>query len=166
MGEPYLYVLNTNLKLFWNSATNTEFQIRYSTLQYNSGPTIGVLKAIVHPSYNTRTNVNDIAILILSSSFLNDGNAKPMDISSSLDPRPNSLVLVSGWGRYSTSSNAVSEKLQVANLTVISRRTCAELWSPLQITSKMVCAMDRTRSACNVSLALILNKYYIMTSIQ
>ena len=95
--------------------------------------------------------MNDIAVLVLTSSFTPDKNAMTIDVSNSLDPQPNSLVTVSGWGRISVASNEVSSVLKVANLTVISRRTCSELWSPMAIANTQICAADPLRSACNVS---------------
>ena len=120
-------------------------------MKHNSGPTIDVKRVIPHPNYNTRTNDNDIAVLILSASFVAAQNAMTIDISRSLDPRPSSLVTVSGWGRTSVDSNQVSENLKVANLTVVGRPECSSMWAPLRISRGMICAVDNSRSACNVS---------------
>lgn len=95
--------------------------------------------------------MNDIAVLILSSSFTPDKNAMTIDVSRSLDPQPNSRVTVSGWGRVSVASNEISSVLKVANLTVISRSTCSQLWAPMAIANTQICAADPVRSACNVS---------------
>ncbi|XP_054159706.1 mite allergen Der p 3-like [Oppia nitens] len=128
---------------------NTVYKVRYNTLTHKTGSLIEVRRAIPHPNYNPRTNANDIAVLILSAPFSFGENANIIDISRSMDPRPNSIVTVSGWGRISTSSYEVSETLKVANLSVISRRQCSDIWSPITVTNGMICAMDKYRSACN-----------------
>jgi len=125
--------------------------IRYNTLKRSIGPTITVRKAIRHPNYNSNSLNNDIAVLILSSEFIPDKNAKTIEILRSSDPKPGSTVTVSGWGKTASNGN-VAEDLQVANLTVVDRSKCGN-FSPIGITRNMICASDPTKSACNVSIA-------------
>jgi hypothetical protein len=131
---------------------NTKLQIIYDTLKLTTGLPIDVKKAIAHEGFDPRVGDNDIAILILSSPFKNGKNSKAIEILRNGDPNPGSIVTVSGWGLTSPSSNGrPPNNLQIANLNVVQRSTCRNLWSGY-ITRNMICATDLTRSSCFVSI--------------
>ncbi len=143
-------IFNKKFQLFFSG--NGNFQIRYNTLRRSTGPTIDAIRAIPHERYNPQTVDNDIAILILSSRFQNGINARAIRILPKRDPIPGSTVTVSGWGSTSPPPDEnPSENLQIANLNVVQRSICKDLWYGY-ITRNMICASDSTRSACNVSI--------------
>ncbi len=130
---------------------NTRLQIIYDTLKLTTGLPIDVKKAIAHERYDPQVVDNDIAILILSSPFKDGKNARAIEILQNSDPNPGSIVTVSGWGVMSPSNGRPPNNLQIANLNVVQRSTCRNLWSGY-ITNNMICARDPTRSSCFVSI--------------
>ncbi|GAA1525918.1 hypothetical protein GCM10009730_38140 [Streptomyces albidochromogenes] len=109
-----------------------------------------------HPKYSDYTLDNDIAVLTLAAPV----KARPINITKSDDTasyRPGTLATVYGWGRTTSTSNAVSQTLRKAELPLNSDATCANWQLGHQfVKGHMVCAGkpasgrdSGTKTACN-----------------
>lgn len=102
-----------------------------------------VLRQWYNPSYNADTIDNDIAVLTLAAPV----KATPIRMTTSTDTASYDAstagakaAKVYGWGRTSSTSDAVSETLKTATLPIKSDATCAAAYGSWFIKGHMVCA--------------------------
>ncbi|GHG97505.1 trypsin-like serine protease [Streptomyces lanatus] len=108
-----------------------------------------------HPSYNSTTIDNDIAVITLA----NPVKATPIRMTTSGDTASyaaGTSAKVYGWGRTSSTSEDISQSLKSATLPIQSDATCAGFYGGEFIKGHMVCAGKPasgsdtgTVSACN-----------------
>ncbi|KUM70846.1 trypsin-like serine protease [Streptomyces sp. ISL-22] len=108
-----------------------------------------------HPSYNSTTIDNDIAVITLAGAV----KATPIRMTTSGDTASyaaGTSAKVYGWGRTSSTSQDISETLKTATLPVQSDSTCAGYYGSEFVKGHMVCAGNPasgsdsgTTSACN-----------------
>ncbi|MGW7050825.1 trypsin-like serine protease [Streptomyces sp. NPDC054887] len=121
-----------------------------------SGARSAVWRQWSHPKYSDRTLDNDIAVLTLASPV----KARPIATAKSDDTssyRAGTKATVYGWGRTTSTSNAVSQTLRKAELPLNSNATCADWQLGHQfVKGHMVCAGkpaggrdSNTKTACN-----------------
>ncbi|GAA2908506.1 hypothetical protein GCM10011428_23340 [Streptomyces violaceus] len=121
----------------------------------HGGTVTGVWRQWNHPSYNATTIDNDIAVLTLPVPV----KATPIRMTTSGDTtsyKAGTSAKVYGWGRTSSTSDAISETLKTATLPVQSDTTCAGAYGTDFVKGRMVCAGkpatgsdSGTTSACN-----------------
>ncbi|MFH8495163.1 trypsin-like serine protease [Streptomyces coeruleorubidus] len=121
----------------------------------HGGTVTGVWRQWNHPSYNATTIDNDIAVLTLPVPV----KATPIRMTTSGDTtsyNAGTSAKVYGWGRTSSTSDAISETLKTATLPVQSDTTCAGAYGSDFVKGHMVCAGNPatgsdagTTSACN-----------------
>ncbi|GAA2401037.1 trypsin-like serine protease [Streptomyces coeruleofuscus] len=121
----------------------------------HGGTVTGVWRQWNHPSYNATTIDNDIAVLTLPVPV----KATPIRMTTSGDTtsyQAGTSAKVYGWGRTSSTSDAISETLKTATLPVQSDTTCAGAYGSDFVKGHMVCAGNPatgsdagTTSACN-----------------
>ncbi|MET9683973.1 trypsin-like serine protease [Streptomyces coeruleorubidus] len=121
----------------------------------HGGTVTGVWRQWNHPSYNATTIDNDIAVLTLPVPV----KATPIRMTTSGDTtsyKAGTSAKVYGWGRTSSTSDAISETLKTATLPVQSDTTCAGAYGSDFVKGHMVCAGTPatgsdtgTVSACN-----------------
>ncbi|MEU1939878.1 trypsin-like serine protease [Streptomyces coeruleorubidus] len=121
----------------------------------HGGTVTGVWRQWNHPSYNATTIDNDIAVLTLPVPV----KATPIRMTTSGDTtsyKAGTSAKVYGWGRTSSTSDAISETLKTATLPVQSDTTCAGAYGSDFVKGHMVCAGNPatgsdagTTSACN-----------------
>jgi secreted trypsin-like serine protease len=121
----------------------------------HGGTVTGVWRQWNHPSYNATTIDNDIAVLTLPVPV----KATPIRMTTSGDTtsyQAGTSAKVYGWGRTSSTSDAISETLKTATLPVQSDTTCAGYYGRDFVKGHMVCAGKPatgsdtgTVSACN-----------------
>lgn len=121
----------------------------------HGGTVTGVWRQWNHSSYNATTIDNDIAVLTLPVPV----KAKPIRMTTSGDTtsyKAGTSAKVYGWGRTSSTSDAISETLKTATLPVQSDTTCAGAYGRDFVKGHMVCAGKPatgsdtgTTSACN-----------------
>ncbi|WP_328348255.1 trypsin-like serine protease [Streptomyces violaceus] len=121
----------------------------------HGGTVTGVWRQWNHPSYKATTIDNDIAVLTLPVPV----KAKPIRMTTSGDTtsyKAGTSAKVYGWGRTSSTSDAISERLKTATLPVQSDTTCAGAYGADFVKGHMVCAGkpatgsdSGTTSACN-----------------
>jgi len=105
---------------------------------------IGLYRSYVHPQYNSRTMLNDIALLKLTRDMRFDSYTQPACLpkkaNSGTDYVTGDTVVVSGWGRLSSGGHSPSE-LKMVKVPFISDRTCnkREVYNR-KILSSMICA--------------------------
>jgi hypothetical protein len=109
----------------------------------HGGTATPVLRQWYHPSYNADTIDNDIAVLTLAIPV----KATPIRMTTSTDTASYDpatagakAAKVYGWGRTSSTSDAVSETLKTATLPIKSDTTCAAAYGSWFIKGHMVCA--------------------------
>ncbi|MFF5481623.1 trypsin-like serine protease [Streptomyces sp. NPDC012935] len=108
-----------------------------------------------HPSYNSTTIDNDMAVITLANAV----KATPIRMTTSGDTASyaaGTSAKVYGWGRTSSSSSDISQTLKTATLPVQSDSTCAGYYGGDFVKGHMVCAGkpasgsdSGTTSACN-----------------
>ncbi|RDW58266.1 hypothetical protein BP5796_12196 [Coleophoma crateriformis] len=117
-------------------------KVRAGTLTWASGGTqVGVSSIVVHPSYNSDTTDNDIALWHLSS---------PLAASSTIgyatlpvqgsDPVVDTTTTTAGWGLLSESGSTLPATLRKVSVPVISRATCRAEYGTSAVTTNMFCA--------------------------
>ncbi|XP_066497916.1 prostasin-like [Hoplias malabaricus] len=101
-----------------------------------------VTRVIIHPSYSSFINGNDIALLQLSSSVTFTPFIRPVCLAATGSTFFNgTLTWVTGWGNIDFGVNLPSPKtLQQVQLTIIGNRQCNCLYGDVTITNNMTCA--------------------------
>ncbi|MGW1066470.1 trypsin-like serine protease [Streptomyces aureus] len=108
-----------------------------------------------HPSYNSTTIDNDIAIITLA----NPVSAKPIRMTTSGDTASyasGTKGTLYGWGRTTSTTQDISETLKTATLPINSDTTCKTTYGTDFVAGHMVCAGTKatgtdagTTTACN-----------------
>ncbi|NXT46051.1 CTRL protease, partial [Pluvianellus socialis] len=107
-----------------------------------------VSRAITNPNWDPYTLNNDITLLKLSSPARLGARVSPICLPPANLGLPTNLRCVTtGWGRISTSSQAMAPRLQQVALPLISPSQCMQYWGN-QITSSMLCAGGVGASSC------------------
>lgn len=109
----------------------------------HGGTATAVLRQWYHPSYNADTIDNDIAVLTLAVPV----KATPIRMTTSTDTASYDPATagaksakVYGWGRTSSTSDAVSPTLKTATLPIKSDATCGAAYGSWFIKGHMTCA--------------------------
>jgi len=133
-------------------ASVSTFTVRVNTLALSGATTgsvtRGVTKFIVHPSYVSSTNDNDIALLKLNSPITNVKLASLPVAATSCAPASTyagQSAVISGWGTTS-SGGSISQNLLKATVTVLDNAACKLQYSTL--TSNMICAAAPGKDTC------------------
>ncbi|EFX74965.1 hypothetical protein DAPPUDRAFT_56547, partial [Daphnia pulex] len=103
-----------------------------------------VRKFVVHGSYNSKTNDNDIALLALSSPIKNVAFVKLPSASAST--YAGNSAVIAGWGTTS-SGGRISQTLLKATVTVLENAACNKKYGG-KITSNMICAAAPGKDTC------------------
>ncbi|KAH8271876.1 hypothetical protein KR044_008672 [Drosophila immigrans] len=124
----------------------SSISVRVGTDAHNlGGETVGVLAKAVHANYSDVTVVNDVALLLLSSSLELGDNIRPIRLAKS-EPRAGDSVLVSGWGR--TETEYTPSNLKSVTVSVVERKKCAEVYDDVSIMNATICAASAGKDAC------------------
>ncbi|MFE9676449.1 trypsin-like serine protease [Streptomyces sp. NPDC006259] len=119
------------------------------------GTATGVWRQWNHPSYSSVTIDNDIAVLTLP----NPVRATPIRMTTAADTasyKAGTNARLYGWGRTTSTTQAVSGTLKTATLPIQSDTTCADFYGADFAKGHMVCAGtpasgsdEGTTTACN-----------------
>jgi len=116
------------------NATNPNEQVRYAK------------QLIIHPSYNSATENNDIALIQLRSPVTLNEYVSTIRVANNSDAAlySSGSITVTGWGTTSSGGD-VSNTLQKVNIPIVSNAQCSEMYgSNGSITANMFCAGDTT----------------------
>uniref|UniRef100_A0A1Y9IV60 Peptidase S1 domain-containing protein n=1 Tax=Anopheles minimus TaxID=112268 RepID=A0A1Y9IV60_9DIPT len=153
-------VLDTSLAITAAHCVSSRTEPEFITLKGGSinrtddadGVIFSVIEIIVHPTYNPYTYHNDVALLRIEGTFNDVENLSPIALhtgaisTSSFNPV---YCTVSGWGLTNSYTGNLPEILRVVRIPLISYTECRRKWSPLAVTSSMICAGEPRRDACN-----------------
>lgn len=98
-------------------------------------------RVIAHPSYNTPRFANDIAVVRLSEDLtFNEDHIKPvcLPITWTLQTQSLKSLVVAGWG--TTETQAPSQELLKARLSVASLDECRDVHRTVQFSDNQICA--------------------------
>nr|ABR88248.1 trypsin T5 [Heliothis virescens] len=122
---------------------NNRWRIRVGSTWANSGGVVHNLNAnIIHPSYNSRTLDNDIAILRSATTFSFNNNVRAASIAgANYNLADNQAVWAAGWGTTSAGGSS-SEQLRHVQMVVINQNTCRNNYAArgIAITDNMLCS--------------------------
>lgn len=116
-------------------------------------PYLNVSKVILHPSYDTKTQANDIALIRLSKPVQFDRNARPICLPTNEEQceataRSNDELLVAGWGRLGeTSFSPTSPRLLQVTLPLVANGVCQRSYGGL-VSDNHLCAGRAGKDAC------------------
>ncbi|XP_043089715.1 trypsin-3-like [Puntigrus tetrazona] len=99
-----------------------------------------VIQLIIHPSYSTASQNNDIALLQLSSSVTFTDYIKPVCLAAAgsvLGGGTKSWI--TGWGKLNSADTQIPNILQEVQIPIVSNSVCNNDYGGI-ITSNMVCA--------------------------
>ncbi|XP_026230386.1 transmembrane protease serine 9-like isoform X2 [Anabas testudineus] len=100
-----------------------------------------IAKGIMHPSYNSQTNDNDIYLLQLASPVTFTNYILPICLAASGSTFYNGTnSWVTGWGTTSSGSNTISQDLREVEVPIVGNRQCNCDYGVGSITNNMMCA--------------------------
>ncbi|KAJ8942822.1 hypothetical protein NQ318_022836 [Aromia moschata] len=103
-----------------------------------------------HPSYISSTLANDISLIRLPSQVTLTSAIQIIGLApASSGTFAGSTGLLSGWGRTSDASNAISATLQRVSLSIITNAVCQSTFGNLIIASTICTSGTGGRGACN-----------------
>ncbi|MEU7056820.1 trypsin-like serine protease [Streptomyces sp. NPDC046197] len=121
------------------SAQLPSFDSSGNVTSMNGGTANGVLHQWSHPSFDSTTIDNDVAVLTLDRPVA----GKTLPITSATDTASytaGTTATIYGWGRTSSTSNDISQMLQTATVPVNADSTCTGFYSGDFISGHMTCA--------------------------
>jgi len=92
-----------------------------------------------HPSYSSRGNDWDYAVVALSSPISEDSDISYIAIASK-EYAAGTSAQITGWGLTNANNNAVPTQLQGANTVLVSETDCARTWGSRNLSDRMQCA--------------------------
>uniref|UniRef100_A0A182QWI3 Peptidase S1 domain-containing protein n=1 Tax=Anopheles farauti TaxID=69004 RepID=A0A182QWI3_9DIPT len=114
-----------------------------------SGIVLQVDKYVSHKRFNPRTFANDIAILRVTTSFLDHPRLAVIPLApTTYKLKVNSFVSVSGWGLTGAEQDLAPTLLTV-QIPVMGMAKCVAQWSPVPIARTAICAGQVGRDSCN-----------------
>ncbi|CAG9564984.1 unnamed protein product [Danaus chrysippus] len=113
---------------------------------FSGGTRINTTNVQLHPSYNSWTLANDIAIIIINPvSYSN--TIRNIGLASGSNQYVGSWATASGFGRYADGSG-VSERLRYVTLQVITNDVCRGTYPSTVLDSNLCVAAPNGRSTC------------------
>uniref|UniRef100_A0A182PRS7 Peptidase S1 domain-containing protein n=1 Tax=Anopheles epiroticus TaxID=199890 RepID=A0A182PRS7_9DIPT len=114
-----------------------------------NGIVLQVERVVTHPDFVAKTYLNDVAIITITTSFLDHPRLSIMPIiSTNYKLLVNSIALTSGWGLTAKDSTLAARLLSV-RIPVVSYRYCVSKWHPVHIVWTSICAGQEGRDSCN-----------------
>ncbi|CAG2170848.1 unnamed protein product, partial [Oppiella nova] len=150
-GQVHNYQLCTQNKDKSFCSNGTQTLIEYGGTDYKHMPfNTTQSKVVIHPQFNLAKLSHDFCLIKLNDTVPQSSTVRYATLATSYPP-VGSKAIVTGWGKTNgTDDNSFAQNLQVAELTVIDRATCARAWAPLNTTIKgdHICTYRRDQSFC------------------
>ncbi|XP_068231105.1 chymotrypsinogen B-like isoform X2 [Palaemon carinicauda] len=104
---------------------------------------------IMHPSYDSDTNDNDVALIQLPSAltFPESNTIAPVCLPDADNDYSNVNGTVTGWGRL-TEGGSQPHKLYEVVVSTMTNVACADKYSASAITANMICAGSSNKDSC------------------
>ncbi|XP_061397789.1 trypsin alpha-4-like [Musca vetustissima] len=131
------------------SVSTSVLKVRAGSSYWSSG---GVLVSVAafknHEGYNSRTMVNDIAVIRLSSSLTMSSTIKAIGLATTA-PANGAAASVSGWGTTSY-GGSIPSQLRYVDVKIVGRTQCASSTYGYgsEIKASMICAYTVGKDAC------------------
>ncbi|XP_044732865.1 chymotrypsin BI-like [Chrysoperla carnea] len=109
-------------------------------------------KALVHPKYDNKNIVNDIAIITLPKEVQLNNNIQLIRLPSKSDKSSHAEEpsIISGWGKPTDSASGISPVLKYAENRILTNEYCGELLFGREVPKTQVCQSGKNgNSACN-----------------
>ncbi|EDW60461.2 LOW QUALITY PROTEIN: uncharacterized protein Dvir_GJ20847, partial [Drosophila virilis] len=132
------------------SITAEELKVRVGTHYWRSGGSVHSVRSFRnHEGYNSKTMINDVAVIRMSSSVSFRSNVRAIGLAES-NPRNGAEAVVSGWGTTESGSSTIPDHLLAVNLRIVDREECAskEFSYGSKIKDTMICAYAEHKDAC------------------
>uniref|UniRef100_A0A1Y9H391 Peptidase S1 domain-containing protein n=1 Tax=Anopheles dirus TaxID=7168 RepID=A0A1Y9H391_9DIPT len=114
-----------------------------------NGIVFQVDNVVTHARFDPRTYANDIAILRVTKSFLEDSRLAMIPLApATYKLKVNSVASVSGWGLTGPEANLAPTLLTV-RIPITSMSNCVAQWNPVRIAKTAICAGQPGRDSCN-----------------
>ncbi|XP_050070827.1 trypsin alpha-3-like [Anopheles maculipalpis] len=114
-----------------------------------NGIVFQVEKVTTHAGFVQKTYLNDVAIIRITTSFLDHPGLAIIPIATeAYKLRVNSIATVSGWGLTAQDEN-LAPTLRTVNIPITSYSKCVTKWRPVQIVRTAICAGHPGRDSCN-----------------
>ncbi|XP_019893807.1 trypsin alpha-4-like [Musca domestica] len=132
------------------SVSASVLKVRAGSSYWNSGGTLVSVAAFKnHEGYNSKTMVNDIAVIRLSSSLTMSSTIKAIGLASTA-PANGASASVSGWGTQTSGSSSIPSQLRYVDVKIVGRTQCASSTYGYgsEIKASMICAYTVGKDAC------------------
>ncbi|XP_075166139.1 inactive serine protease scarface [Haematobia irritans] len=122
---------------------------------------VGVKGLDIHPSYDSNSGSNDMAVLQLSQRLQFASHIQPICISDK-DPSPSETCVTTGWGKQALSIHEEGAIMHVTTTTPLSRGDCGADNSGVCSTTKFdACQFDSGSAlACGTGSSVLLKGIY------
>jgi secreted trypsin-like serine protease len=100
----------------------------------------------MHPNYNSRTLVNDIALVKLASPITFSADIQPVCGPEQTDLFVSQKSTCSGWGTTSSGGTCCPQTLRYVSLNVTTNAYCDSIYTRDDVTEDMICATDNSGS--------------------
>jgi hypothetical protein len=124
-----------------------------SSTPTTSGTKYYVSQVIPHPSFNSTTLENDIALLKVNGT-ISCTDCKPVKIMNAKNVTegftdPGKIVWVTGWGLTDAQMQTIPYNLQAAQMPIVSNSTAALVWGTIPSTDIMAGYLNGNKDACS-----------------
>lgn len=117
---------------------------------HKGGKLVGVKKIIDHPDYDSETNENDIAIIVLTASLTFGSTIQPV-LFKNFNTHELLFPIISATG-YNLKREFLYTPLQILKPTLlVSKKRCKKLVT--EVTSDKICVISVFNQKCEVSLS-------------
>jgi len=108
--------------------------------------TMNVAAIFMHEQYNSRTLVNDIALVKLASPIQFNADIQPICAPEPLDQYVHRRTVCSGWGTLSSGGACCPQTLQYVSMNITTNAFCNAAYPRDNISADMICATDNIGS--------------------
>jgi hypothetical protein len=111
-----------------------------TALSTSSFKGLPVKRIILHPTYNSTTKENDIALIELSSPITFNSNRRAIALPEGPMPPAGTSATISGWGDTIWNVNSKPTVLQSASVNLVSDQRCLDVYGSKFFAQVMFCA--------------------------
>ncbi|XP_061397792.1 trypsin-like [Musca vetustissima] len=133
------------------SYTASQMRVRLGSTEYNTGGELVAVKSFkYHEGYNSKTMVNDIAVIKLATPVRESNKIRYVALAEKT-PATGTPAVVTGWGtKCYLTCVSLPKTLQEVEVDIVDEKACAssEYKYGSQIKETMVCAYAVNKDAC------------------